>query len=85
MKAAVNTKIEEKLINLNTVSKSVNLPLEYFSQALDVTDILNELDASEKKIEFTIDHMFQLLQKCTMKDDLGLFLREVQKNIDSLL
>ncbi len=87
MKAAVNTKIEQKLASLNTVSKPVNLPTDYYDQGLDIHQVLEELDigSSSDKKEFNIEYMFQLLQKCVMNNDLNFFLNEVHTNIENLL
>lgn len=85
LKASLNTKVEQQLTGLNSLSKPVDLPVDFLSQAMDVHQILEDLDNTSEKKQFTIDHMFQLLQKCAMKEDLDIFLNEVHLNLEALL
>lgn len=80
----MNVKTEQRMKKLNTSAPPVDLPSEFWSQGLDINQILDNLEMREKR-EFTIENMFQFLQKCVMKNDVELFLEETLINLDSLL
>jgi hypothetical protein len=84
LKSAVNVQIEEKLRDLNRNAQNVELLPEYWSQGLNINEILSSLETNEKK-EFNIENMFQFLQKCVMENRVNLFLEELATNIEDLL